>query len=36
MQAIDVAVVVSMPEGMDVNEVFMQEGADGIRKRSGL
>ena len=32
MQAIDVAVVVSMPDGMDVNEVFLNEGADGIRK----
>jgi DNA primase len=36
MQAIDVAVVVSMPDGMDVNEVFLNEGADGIRKRIGV
>lgn len=34
-QQIDVATVVSMPEGMDVNAVFLQEGADGIRKRVG-
>jgi DNA primase len=36
MQAIDVAVVVSMPDGLDVNEVFLMEGAEGIRKRVGL
>jgi len=36
MQAIDVAVVVSMPDGLDVNEVFLNEGAEGIRKRVGL
>lgn len=36
MQAIDVAVTVVMPDGMDVNEVYLQEGADGIRKRVGL
>ena len=36
MQAIDVAVVVSMPDGMDVNEVFLNEGPDGIRKRIGV
>lgn len=36
MQAIDVAVVVPMPEGLDANEVYLQEGADGIRKRVGL
>lgn len=36
MQAIDVAVVVSMPDGMDVNEVYLNEGADGIRKRIGV
>lgn len=35
-QQIDVATVVHMPEGMDVNAVFLQEGAEGIRKRVGL
>lgn len=35
-QQIDVATVVSMPDGMDVNEVFMSEGMEGIRKRVGL
>ena len=35
-QSIDVAVVVSMPEGMDVTDVFLAEGADGIRRRVGL
>ena len=36
MQAIDVAVIVSMPDGLDVNEVFLAEGAEGIRKRVGI
>jgi DNA primase len=36
MQAIDVAVIVSMPDGMDVNEVFLAEGEEGMRKRVGL
>lgn len=35
-QQIDVAVVVSMPDGMDVNEVFLKEGAAGVRGRIGL
>lgn len=35
-QQIDVATVVSMPDGLDVNEVFLAEGPDGIRKRVGL
>lgn len=35
-QQIDVATVVSMPDGMDVNDVFLAEGGDGIRKRIGL
>jgi DNA primase len=35
-QQLDVAVVVSMPDNMDVNEVFLSEGSDGIRKRLGL
>lgn len=36
MQAVDVSVIVSMPDGMDANEVYLQEGADGIKKRIGL
>lgn len=36
MQAIDVAVVVSMPDGLDVNDVFLSEGSDGVRKRIGV
>lgn len=35
-QQIDTAVVVSMPDDMDVNSVFLSEGADGVRKRVGL
>ena len=35
-QQIDRAVVVSMPDGMDVTDVFLAEGADGIRKRVGV
>lgn len=35
-QQIDVATVVSMPDGMDVNEVFLSEGSDGIRRRAGV
>ncbi len=35
-QQLDVAVVVSMPDNMDVNEVFLNEGSEGIRKRLGL
>jgi len=35
-QQIDVATVVSMPDGMDVNEVYLSEGPDGVRKRVGL
>ena len=34
--AIDIAVVVSMPDGMDVTDVYMQEGPDGLRGRLGL
>lgn len=30
------ALVIHMPEGMDVNEVFLQEGTDGVRGRLGL
>lgn len=35
-QQIDVATVVSMPDGHDVNSIFLVEGPDGIRKRVGL
>lgn len=35
-QQIDVAVVVSMPDGQDVNEVFLHEGREGVRGRIGL
>jgi len=35
-QQIDVAVAIHMPDGMDVNEVYLNEGADGIRKRLGV
>lgn len=34
--AIDVAVVVSMPPGMDVSDVFLAEGAEGIKGRLGI
>lgn len=33
---IDVALVVSMPEGMDVNEYVMAEGPDALRGKAGL
>ena len=33
---LDNAVVVSMPDGMDVNDVYLSEGADVIRKRAGV
>ena len=35
-QQIDTTVVVSMPEGQDVNSIFLSEGADGVRRRVGL
>lgn len=35
-QSIDVAVVVTMPDGMDVTDVYLSEGPDGIRRRVGL
>lgn len=35
-QQIDVAVVVSMPDGMDVNDVFIRDGVEGVRGRIGL
>ena len=33
---LDGATVIHCPEGSDVNELFLNEGADGIRKRVGL
>lgn len=30
------AVVIQMPDGLDANDVYLYEGADGIRKRAGL
>jgi DNA primase len=35
-QLIDVATVVVMPDGMDCNAVFLQEGPDGIKRRVGV
>lgn len=35
-QQIDTATVVSMPDGQDVNSIYLAEGPDGIRKRVGL
>jgi DNA primase len=35
-QQIDTAVVVSMPDGMDVNEFVLEHGAEALRKRVGL
>jgi DNA primase len=35
-QQIDVAVVIHMPDGCDVNDVVLNEGAEGLRKRVGL
>lgn len=34
-QQIELATVVVMPDGMDVNDVYMSEGPDGVRKRLG-
>jgi len=33
---IDTAVVIAMPDGMDVNATYLAEGADGIRRRAGV
>ena len=33
---IDTAVVVSMPDGMDVNEFYLAEGADALRRKVGV
>lgn len=35
-QQLDTTTVIFMPDGMDVNEVYLLEGADGLRKRVGL
>lgn len=34
--AIQQATVITMPDGMDANDVYLQEGPDGVRKRAGL
>lgn len=34
--AVDQAVVIHMPDGMDVNSTFLNEGAEGIRRRAGV
>lgn len=33
---IENAIIVHMPEGHDVNSIYLQDGVDGIRKRCGL
>lgn len=33
---VEQAVVIQMPEGMDVNSTFLAEGAEGIRRRAGV
>lgn len=35
-QALDTATVIHMPDGMDCNDVYLQEGPDGIRRRVGM
>lgn len=35
-QSLDVATVIHMPDGMDCNDVYLQEGPDGIRRRVGM
>lgn len=35
-QQMDNAIVVSMPDGQDVNSVYLSEGSDGVRKRVGM
>jgi DNA primase len=35
-QQIDVAIVVTMPDGMDVNDLYLAEGPEGILKKMGL
>jgi DNA primase len=34
--AVDTAVVINMPDGMDVNDVYLAEGSDGLAGRLGL
>lgn len=34
--SIQSAIVIQMPDGMDANDVYLYEGAEGIRKRAGL
>jgi len=34
--AIDTAIIVSMPDGMDVNSYYNEVGPDGVRERAGL
>jgi DNA primase len=33
---VEQAIVIPMPDGMDVNATYMNEGADGIRRRAGV
>ena len=33
---VEQTVVIQMPDGMDVNTVFLSEGPDGIRRRAGV
>lgn len=33
---VDGAVIVHLPDGQDVNELYLSEGAEGVRKRVGL
>ena len=35
-QAVDGAIPIHMPDGMDVNDLFLAEGRDAVRKRVGL
>jgi len=34
--AVDTAVVITMPDSMDVNDVYLSEGSEGLCKRMGL
>ena len=33
---IDGATIINLPEGSDVNDIYMAEGSDGIKERIGL
>lgn len=35
-QEIEQAIVITMPDSMDVNDIVLAEGPDGLRKRAGL